>query len=60
MATCKALFVELQPLVTTFDGHAWDWAAHLIGERTPQRNEPRSHQPSGGMSASGDGRGPAA
>jgi ATP-dependent DNA ligase len=25
--TRKALFTELQPLVTTFDGHPWNWAA---------------------------------
>jgi ATP-dependent DNA ligase len=39
MATRKALFTELQPLVTTFDGHPWDWAAHEQGERTPRKNE---------------------
>jgi ATP-dependent DNA ligase len=39
LAVRKELFVELQPLVTTFDGHPWDWAAHLLGERTPRRNE---------------------
>ncbi len=39
LATRKELFVELQPLVTTFDGHPWDWAAHLQGERTPRKNE---------------------
>jgi ATP-dependent DNA ligase len=39
MATRKALFTELQPLVTTFDGHPWNWAAHEQGERTPRRNE---------------------
>jgi ATP-dependent DNA ligase len=39
MATRKQLFEELQPLVTTFDGHPWDWAAHLHGERTPRKNE---------------------
>lgn len=39
MATRRALFVELQPLVTGFEGHPWDWAAHLGGERTPRRNE---------------------
>jgi len=39
MATRKALFVELQPLVTTFDQHPWNWAAHELGERTPRRNE---------------------
>ena len=39
MATRKALLVELEPLVTTFDGHPWDWAAHMQGERTPRKNE---------------------
>jgi ATP-dependent DNA ligase len=39
MATRKKLLVELQPLVTTFDGHPWDWAAHMEGERTPRKNE---------------------
>jgi ATP-dependent DNA ligase len=39
MATRRALFRELQPLVTTFAGHPWDWAAHDLGERTPRRNE---------------------
>jgi ATP-dependent DNA ligase len=39
MATRKELFVELQPLVTTFAGHPWDWAAHIQGERTPRKNE---------------------
>jgi len=39
MATRKALFRELQPLVTEFDGHPWNWAAHMGGERTPRKNE---------------------
>jgi ATP-dependent DNA ligase len=39
MATRKALFTELQPLVTDFAGHPWDWAAHMGGERTPRKNE---------------------
>jgi ATP-dependent DNA ligase len=39
MARRKELFTELQPLVTTFDGHPWNWAAHEQGERTPRRNE---------------------
>jgi ATP-dependent DNA ligase len=39
METRKELFVELQPLVTTFDNHPWNWAAHEGGERTPRRNE---------------------
>jgi ATP-dependent DNA ligase len=38
MATRQALFIELQSLVTTFDQHPWNWAAHMTGERTPQRN----------------------
>jgi ATP-dependent DNA ligase len=39
MATRKKLFDELQPWVTTFDGHPWNWAAHEEGERTPRKNE---------------------
>jgi ATP-dependent DNA ligase len=39
MATRKSLFTELQPLVTDFAGHPWDWAAHMGGERTPRKNE---------------------
>jgi len=39
MARRKELFRELQPLVTDFAGHPWDWAAHLDGERTPRKNE---------------------
>ncbi|MBQ0990717.1 ATP-dependent DNA ligase [Micromonospora sp. H61] len=39
MAVRQELFVELQHMVTTFDGHPWNWAAHEQGERTPRRNE---------------------
>jgi len=39
MATRKKLFEELQPFVTTFEGHPWNWAAHEDGERTPRKNE---------------------
>jgi ATP-dependent DNA ligase len=44
MAVREELFVELQPLVTSFEGHPWDWAATAVGgrgegERTPRRNE---------------------
>ena len=39
MAMRRALLIELQPLVTTLEGHPWDWAAHAQGERTPRRNE---------------------
>ena len=39
MATRRHLFTDLQPLVTSFDRHPWNWAAHDAGERTPRRNE---------------------
>jgi ATP-dependent DNA ligase len=39
MATRRSLFTELQPLVTTFDDHPWNWAAHMGGDRTPRKNE---------------------
>ena len=39
MATRTKLLDELQPLVTTFEGHPWNWAAHEEGERTPRKNE---------------------
>jgi ATP-dependent DNA ligase len=39
MARRKELFTELQPLVTDFEGHPWDWAAHFAGERTPRKGE---------------------
>lgn len=29
MARRRELFTELQPLVTTFDDHPWNWAAHV-------------------------------
>src|ERR1700722_1452759 len=31
-----SLFAELQPLVTGFEGHPWDWGAQAGGERTPR------------------------
>jgi ATP-dependent DNA ligase len=39
MAVRQELFVELQSMVTTFEGHPWNWAAHEQGERTPRKNE---------------------
>ena len=39
MAQRKALYDELQPLVTDFDDHPWNWAAHEAGERTPRKGE---------------------
>jgi ATP-dependent DNA ligase len=35
----KELFVELQPLVTTFDNHPWAWAKEEEGTRTPRSAE---------------------
>jgi ATP-dependent DNA ligase len=32
----RELFAELQPLVTTFDAHPWNWAQHEAGQRTPR------------------------
>ncbi len=39
MATRRTLFDEMQPLVTSFEGHPWNWAA-ARGRATgiPQRN----------------------
>jgi len=34
MARRKELFTELQPLVTTFEGHPWNWAALMENEGT--------------------------
>jgi ATP-dependent DNA ligase len=39
MAKRRQLFTEMQSLVTGFDGHPWNWAAHEAGERTPRKNE---------------------
>jgi ATP-dependent DNA ligase len=35
----RKLFDELQPLVTTFDGHPWAWAEEEGGTRTPRHSE---------------------
>ncbi|MGN7778526.1 ATP-dependent DNA ligase [Mycolicibacterium sp. 22603] len=37
MARRRELFHELQPLVTTFDEHPWNWAAHVPVEPTVRR-----------------------
>jgi ATP-dependent DNA ligase len=39
MAERRRLFTELQQLVTSFDDHPWNWAAHEAGERTRRKNE---------------------
>ena len=36
MAQRISLFAELQPLVTGFEGHPWDWASQAAGQRTPR------------------------
>jgi ATP-dependent DNA ligase len=38
-ATRRRLFTELHSLVTTFEEHPWNWAAHMAGDRTPRRSE---------------------
>jgi ATP-dependent DNA ligase len=39
MARRKELFTELQPLVTGFDGHPWNWAGPTEGVRNPREAE---------------------
>jgi len=39
MAMRRSLRVELEPLVTTFDQHPWNWAEHSEGTRTPRSAE---------------------
>jgi ATP-dependent DNA ligase len=39
MARRRELFTELQPLVTSFEGHPWAWAAQEEGTRTPREAE---------------------
>ncbi|HEV3381760.1 MAG TPA: ATP-dependent DNA ligase [Trebonia sp.] len=39
MATRRALRAELEPLVTTFEGHPWNWGQPPEGVRTPRSSE---------------------
>jgi ATP-dependent DNA ligase len=39
MAERRGLFAELQPLVTTFDDHPWNWARMMEGVRNPRNYE---------------------
>jgi ATP-dependent DNA ligase len=40
MARRRELFTELQPLVTTFEGHPWNWGAgQQEGVRNPRSSE---------------------
>jgi ATP-dependent DNA ligase len=37
MAERRRLFAELQPLVTTFDDHPWNWAAQMAADANARR-----------------------
>jgi ATP-dependent DNA ligase len=39
MALRRELFKEVQPLVTSFEGHPWNWAGELGGVRHPREAE---------------------
>jgi ATP-dependent DNA ligase len=39
MAQRRKVFEELQPLVTTFEGHPWNWGQEEQGTRTPRHSE---------------------
>jgi ATP-dependent DNA ligase len=39
MAQRRRLFEELQPLVTAFEGHPWNWGQEEQGTRTPRHSE---------------------
>jgi ATP-dependent DNA ligase len=39
LATRRSLLKELQPMVTTFDDHPWNWAKQEEGTRTPREAE---------------------
>jgi ATP-dependent DNA ligase len=39
LARRKELFTELQPLVTGFEGHPWNWAEYSGGARNPRAGE---------------------
>jgi ATP-dependent DNA ligase len=39
MTQRKKLYEELQPLVTTFEGHPWNWGQEELGTRTPRHSE---------------------
>ena len=39
MSVRRELRAELDPLVTTFDGHPWNWAKEEAGTRTPRSSQ---------------------
>ena len=44
MATRRELRAELEPLVTTFEGHPWNWAAYAGASADPSVRTPRSSE----------------
>ncbi len=42
LARRRELFAELQPLVTTFEGHPWDWPRHLEADQRAWRGSQTS------------------
>jgi ATP-dependent DNA ligase len=45
MTKRRQLFTELQPLVTSFDGHPWDWGAHAPAPAHPAETKPPAGTP---------------
>jgi ATP-dependent DNA ligase len=50
LARRRELFAELQPLVTTFEGHPWDWGAWQAGSRTARQAETSRWNPGKALS----------
>ena len=46
MARRRELFTELQPLVTTFEGHPWRWGGAEQAAGAPAARNPRSSETS--------------
>jgi ATP-dependent DNA ligase len=46
MARRRELFTEMQPLVTTFDGHPWRWGGAEQAGATPAARNPRAAEAS--------------
>ena len=47
MARRRELFAEMQPLVTTFDDHPWNWSGGSGGGEPPERGGDRGGRPPG-------------
>jgi ATP-dependent DNA ligase len=50
LARRRELFAELQPLVTTFEGHPWDWGAWQAGTPTARQAETSRWNPGKALS----------